>query len=113
MLDARNPFGTNTGTWRVSPSGSQKACSDGSCVGATQDIVLGDFDSFSEVFYNLVTGTKPQAEDPSLQYKPVNVRNTQHVALCRHILSPGRFLSSQQLGERPMNSLWHERIHSL
>ncbi|KIV88553.1 hypothetical protein PV10_08226 [Exophiala mesophila] len=43
---------------------------------AAKRIKPGDFDSFSEVFYDLGNSTKLQAEDPENAYDPVNVRDT-------------------------------------
>lgn len=45
-------------------------------LGAAKRITPGDFDSFSEVFYELANDTKVQAEDPENAYDTVNVRDT-------------------------------------
>lgn len=45
-------------------------------LGAARNITPGDFDSFSQVFYELANQTKGLAQDPELAYDPVNVRDT-------------------------------------
>lgn len=43
---------------------------------AARNITPGDFNSFSQVFYELANDTKALAQDPSLAYDKVNVRDT-------------------------------------
>lgn len=45
-------------------------------LGAAKRVTPGDFDSFSQVFYELANDTKAKAEDPENAYDLVNVRDT-------------------------------------
>ncbi|KAL8835305.1 MAG: hypothetical protein Q9170_003360 [Blastenia crenularia] len=45
-------------------------------LGAAKNITAGDFDSWTEVFWELANQTKAAAEDPELAYDAINVRDT-------------------------------------
>ncbi|KAL8773694.1 MAG: hypothetical protein Q9209_001462 [Squamulea sp. 1 TL-2023] len=43
---------------------------------AAKNLTAGDFDSWTEVFWELANQTKAQAEDPEIAYNAINVRDT-------------------------------------
>ncbi|KAL8781423.1 MAG: hypothetical protein Q9213_006006 [Squamulea squamosa] len=43
---------------------------------AAKNLTAGDFDSWTEVFWELANQTKAQAEDPEIAYDAINVRDT-------------------------------------
>ncbi|RSL99290.1 hypothetical protein CDV31_012248 [Fusarium ambrosium] len=74
---------------------------------AAKNITPGDFDSFSEVFYQLANETKAQAEDPDFAYDPINVRDAWFSA-ATYFRRADFYLHSDW--EDPLiNSLWEEQ----
>jgi pimeloyl-ACP methyl ester carboxylesterase len=48
----------------------------GPALEAAKNIIPGDWDSFTEVWYELANRTKAQALDPEIAFDPINVRDT-------------------------------------
>lgn len=75
---------------------------------AAKNITPGDFDSFSEVFYELANKTKLQAEDPDNAYDLVNVRDTWFSA-ATYFRRADFYLHGNW--ENPLiNTLWDEQL---
>ncbi|ETN36284.1 uncharacterized protein HMPREF1541_08561 [Cyphellophora europaea CBS 101466] len=75
---------------------------------AAKTITPGDFDSFSEVFYDLANKTKLQAEDPDNAYDLVNVRDTWFSA-ATYFRRADFYLHGDW--ENPLiNTLWDEQL---
>ncbi|KAK3615550.1 hypothetical protein LTR56_026522 [Elasticomyces elasticus] len=79
-------------------------------LGAAENITVGNFSSFHEVFYTLAKATKAQAEDPANAYDPLNVRET-WFATATYFRRADFYLHGDW--DNPLiNSLWDEQLNA-
>ena len=82
----------------------------GPILGAAKNITPGDFDSFSQVFYELANQTKAQAEDSANAHDPVNVRETWFAAATYYRRAD--FYLHGNWEDPLINSLWEEQTNA-
>jgi pimeloyl-ACP methyl ester carboxylesterase len=80
----------------------------GPLLGAAKRIIPGDFESFSEVLYELANKTKAEAEDPDNAYDLVNVRDTWFSAAT--YLRRADFFIHGNWNNPLINILWDEQL---